>query len=303
MTMHRRETIRARALAAAAVSACFGLAAPSAFAQAQAYTSEPVDLYAGPSGEYPVVTELGPNVPVTVMGCVSDYSWCDVALPGLRGWIYGGYLTYPYQGGYVPLEGYGAAIGLPVVTFAIGAYWGSFYRDRPWYGDRDRWAHVPPPGYGARPPGPPPMHGGQPGGGHPPPSAGGPSRGEEHQPPPGAGGPPPGAQHEAPHEAPRAPGFGNAPPPPAAPAANAPRPNVAPPPQAGRPPAPAPQYSGRPPAPPAQVYEHAPSGQPPAGARAPGPMPGGSGRPEGGQQGAHASGQGNNGRGDNRQQN
>ncbi|MFX1805382.1 hypothetical protein PWR66_17395 [Paraburkholderia sp. A1RO-5] len=148
-------------LATVCVAAGMVFAASGVRAQTQAYTNEPVDLFAGPSDAYPVVSELGPNVPVTVMGCVSDYSWCDVALPGLRGWVYGGYLSYPYQGAYVPLTGYGAVIGLPIVTFSVGAYWGSFYRDRPWYGDRDRWEHAPPPGRG-RPPEPQRFHGGRP---------------------------------------------------------------------------------------------------------------------------------------------
>lgn len=265
-TMHKRDSMRARALAVAAASACFGLAAPGAFAQAQAYTSEPVDLYAGPSGDYPVVTELGPNVPVTVMGCVSDYSWCDVALPDLRGWIYGAYLAYPYQGGYVPVEGYGAAIGLPIVTFSFGAYWGSFYRDRPWYGDRERWARVPPPGYGGRPQGPPPqVHGGPPpGSGHPPPVNGAPR-------------PPVAAM----------PGNGGRPP--------------APPSGAGRPsPGPVPQYEGRGPSQ-SPGYAHAP-GMPPGAAHGPAPAPGNV-RQEGGQQGGHATGQGNGNRGDSRPEN
>ncbi|WP_281177386.1 SH3 domain-containing protein [Paraburkholderia ferrariae] len=278
--MRERQSMRARALTMATVLAACGLAAPQAFAQAQAYTSEPVDLYAGPSADYPVVSEVGPGAPVEVMGCVSDYSWCDVALPGLRGWIYGGYLTYPYQGGNVPIEGYGAVIGLPVVTFAIGAYWGSFYRDRPWYGQQEHWAHVPPPGYGGRPPGPPPpVHGGPPGGGHPPP----PPPGGGHPPPPGAGAPggPHPPQPEGNVARPPAPGPERAPAPPAA---------------GGRPPGPAPQYGGHPP-PGAQGFNH-PPGPPNGGARPPGPAPGNA-RPEPNRGG----GGGNNGRGDSRQQN
>lgn len=275
--MHKRDSMRARALAVAAASACFGLAAPGAFAQAQAYTSEPVDLYAGPSGDYPVVTELGPNVPVTVMGCVSDYSWCDVALPDLRGWIYGAYLAYPYQGGYVPVEGYGAAIGLPIVTFSLGAYWGSFYRDRPWYGDRERWAHGPGPGYGGRPSGPPPMHGGlPPGAGHPSPAY-------------GAGRPPtaamPGNERQP---------AGNMAHPPA--------------PGGGRPSGPAPQYEGRG-QPQPQGYAHGP-GMSPGTEHGPAFAPGNArpegrpeGRQEGRQEGGHSEGQGGGNRGESRPQN
>jgi uncharacterized protein YraI len=272
--MREQQSMRARVWAVAAVSAFSGLAAPGAFAQSQALTSEPVELYAGPSADYPVVSEVGPNVAVQVMGCVNGYSWCDVALPGLRGWVYAGYLTYPYQGGYVPVESYGAAIGLPVVTFVIGDYWGSFYRDRPWYGEREHWAHVPPPGYGARPPGPPPAHGG------PPPGA----------PPSAHGGPPPGG--------PPPQGAGR-PPPPAAAAVqgNVARPPAAPP-QAMPPRAPAPPAAmARPPALP-QGYPHAAPAQPLGGAHPPGP-PQGNARTEP----EHSSSHENGGHGDSRQQN
>jgi uncharacterized protein YraI len=147
--MKRPNTARAVVVAAALT----GLAWPAAqaFAQVSAYTSGPVYLYAGPSGDYPVVSSLGAGAPVTVMGCVSDYSWCDVALPDMRGWVYAAYLSYPYQGQYVPLQGYGPVIGLPVIGFSVGTYWDRFYRNRPWYGERDRWAHAPSPRYDARP--------------------------------------------------------------------------------------------------------------------------------------------------------
>jgi uncharacterized protein YraI len=261
-------------LAAICLTAGLSLTATDALAQSEAYTSEPVDLYAGPSGEYPVVTELGPNVPVTVMGCVSDYSWCDVAMPGMRGWVYGAYLTYPYQGGYVPLTNYGAVIGLPIVTFSIGAYWGSFYRDRPWYGQRDHWAHVPPPGYGGHPPGPPPpMHGGPQGGpGRPPMQQGGRPPGPQGNgaPPPGAGRPPAPGNGEPPQ--------GGRPPMNGGERAEAPRPPMnagGPPPGAGNQPhAPMPQQNNapRPAAPPqAPAFNHAAPPQMQGGGRPAGP--------------------------------
>ncbi|SDE14061.1 SH3 domain-containing protein [Paraburkholderia lycopersici] len=292
--MTKRPKTRMHALAAglAGASLVTGLALASSGASAQtaAYTSEPVELYAGPSGDYPVVSELGPGVPVTVMGCVSDYSWCDVTVPGLRGWVYGGYLSYPYEGSYVPLTNYGAAIGLPIVTFSLGAYWGSFYRDRPWYGEQGRWAHVPPPERG-RPSAPPAWHGAP---GRPAwpnmPERGGPPQGAERPPvrpeaprppgnlpPPGAGRPPVNAE------------------PPRAPANMAPL-NAERPHEAGRPPAPEPQqFGGRPPAgAPAQGFAH-----PQGGMRPPGPAPA-EGRPPAPPQGGHPSGQGG-GRGDDRQ--
>ncbi|MCP3705732.1 SH3 domain-containing protein [Paraburkholderia sp. CNPSo 3274] len=250
--MSKRFNTRLRALVPALASAYLAtglvLASSDASAQSAAYTSEPVDLYAGPSGDYPVVAELGPGQPVTVMGCVGDYSWCDVTVPGLRGWVYGGYLSYPYQGNYVPLTDYGAEIGLPIVAFSLGAYWGSFYRDRPWYGEQRRWEHVPPPERG-RPPAAPAWHGApgrpaaiQPGGG------GRPSAPNE----PMRGAPPPGAQ--------RPPGNGE-------------QPGTMRPHEAGHPPEQQ-QFGGRPPAvAPAQGYARPPESQPQGGMRAPGPAP------------------------------
>ncbi|WP_321910478.1 SH3 domain-containing protein [Paraburkholderia sp. J11-2] len=253
MMFKRLKTTRVRALASALASACLVtglvLASSDASAQTAAYTSEPVDLYAGPSGDYPVVAELAPGQPVTVMGCVGDYSWCDVTVPGLRGWVYGGYLSYPYQGSYVPLTNYGAAIGLPIVTFSLGAYWGSFYRDRPWYGEQQRWEHVPPPERG-RPPVAQAWHGAP---GRPPVNQEAP-RAPGNMPPPGAGRPPGNMEQPTmrPHEAghpPEQQQFGGRPPAGAPAQQGYARPQP-PQPQGGmRAPAPAPQQ-GRPPAPP-----------------------------------------------------
>jgi uncharacterized protein YraI len=181
-----------------------------AFAQTQAYTNSPVNLYAGPADDYPAVSQLPGGVPVTVMGCVSGYTWCDVELPDLRGWVYAGNLSYPYQGSNVPILNYGTVIGLPIVTFSLGAYWGSHYRGRPWYNDQERWAHhpPPPPGRGGPPPGhggPPPEHGGPPPGhGGPPPGQGGP--------PPEHGGPPPGGGRPPQEQVAQPPGRGGPPP-------------------------------------------------------------------------------------------
>ena len=79
------------------------------------------------------------------MGCIDDYSWCDVVFGANRGWIYAGSLAYPYQSGRVPILGYGAIIGLPIITFSIGNYWDSYYRGRPWYRNRSYWVNRPPP--------------------------------------------------------------------------------------------------------------------------------------------------------------
>ncbi len=174
--------------------ALLGLAAVPGLADAQStgYTNSPAELFAGPAPDYPVVAQIPPGTALDVFGCLSDYTWCDVALPGVRGWIDAQLIDYPYQGGYVPLLDYGAIIGVPITGFAIAAYWDRYYRNRPWYHDRDRWAHRPEPrlGPGGVPPqpgrpqpgGPPPVHDTRPS------AARGGWNGAIRTPPPGAAG-------------------------------------------------------------------------------------------------------------------
>ncbi|MGU7851482.1 SH3 domain-containing protein [Burkholderia orbicola] len=206
-----------------------GLAAAPGVADAQssAYTNSPAELFAGPAPDYPVVAQIPPGTALDVFGCLSDYTWCDVALPGVRGWIDAQLLDYPYQGSYVPLLQYGAIIGVPVTGFAIGAYWDRYYRHRPWYPDRDRWAHraeprvgpggVPPaqgrPQPGApmqvAPGGPPPVHDTRPS------ATRGGWNGANRVPPPAAPAPMPGGVGNARPASPAAPtpmpgGMGNA---------------------------------------------------------------------------------------------
>ena len=159
------------------------LALPLVAAAQEAYTNQELDLHAGPSRDYPLVARLGPGQPLDVVGCTRDYDWCDVVLPdGLRGWARASRLVYPYRGSQVPLAAYGATIGVPIVGFAIGNYWGEHYRDRPWYGERRWWGGrpPPPPQPGWRPTPPPPLAWTAP-----------PQPGWQGR-PPGAYGPPPG---------------------------------------------------------------------------------------------------------------
>jgi uncharacterized protein YraI len=231
-----RPTATLKLASGAALAAVLALPC-AAFAQVDAVTNQPVNLMSGPGDDYPVVTGLGPNQPVEVFGCVSTYEWCDVGLDDLRGWVDGNALTYPYEGNYVPLQSYGAVIGLPVVVFSIDDYWGRYYAHRPWYGDRDRWRHGGPPG------------------GYPP--------GHPYQPAPHPGEPYPngGRQHPPPMQEQGQPVY---------------RPNTGPVPHGGQPQGqPQQQYGGRPPAnaparPQQQPQGH---GQPNEGRREPQPNP------------------------------
>jgi uncharacterized protein YraI len=129
----------------------------AAFTQ-NAVTAYSVSIYAGPDDSYPMVAQLDADAPVQVMGCLDDWSWCDVAFADNRGWVYAPDIVYVYEGGYVPFYTYAPSFGVPVVEFTIGDYWGRYYHGRPWYAQRDDWEHRGLPQH-RRPPGPPPSAG------------------------------------------------------------------------------------------------------------------------------------------------
>lgn len=118
----------------------FGAMAMPVAASAQtAITTTELNLRAGPSNDFPVVTTIPDDARVRVHGCIARYSWCDVSWDDERGWAYGAYLSYPYRGRYVVVSDYGDEIDLPIISYNVGSYWDSYYRSRPWYSSRSRW--------------------------------------------------------------------------------------------------------------------------------------------------------------------
>lgn len=136
----------------------FLLAFSATVAAQNATTTRPVGLHAGPDGTYPLVAQLEADTPVEVMGCLDDWSWCDVSFEDNRGWLYAPAITYEYEGGYVPLYSYAPGLGIAVVGFSIDDYWGRYYHERPWYAQRADWIRRGPPRH-ERPPGPLPHAG------------------------------------------------------------------------------------------------------------------------------------------------
>ncbi|KVO58553.1 SH3 domain-containing protein [Burkholderia stagnalis] len=268
------------------------LAMPGAAdAQTAAYTNAPANLRAGPAEDYPLVAQIPEGTMVSVIGCISDYTWCDVALPGVRGWLYAGLLDYPYQGGAAPLLDYGAEIGFPVVVFAIGPYWDRYYRNRPWFHDRDRFTRRAEPriGPGGMPPGrghpqqnEPPPAAVMPGAGGRPGERGGHEGGHDARPSATRGGWTGGIRTPAPAPMPM------------------PAPMPAPMPQGGgnmRAPAPSATMHAPPPAPAAPMHAPAPSMQAPAPAVAMPPQGHQDGGGGGGQRGSFGGRQGGGGGG------
>jgi len=94
-------------------------------------------LLAGPSPELPLVATLPAGAEISVLGCLDDFSWCDVATAQDRGWVDADGISRPQDGGSIRRAG--ASTGIGVVDFDLLAYWAQHYSDQPWYGERARW--------------------------------------------------------------------------------------------------------------------------------------------------------------------
>jgi uncharacterized protein YraI len=116
-----------------------------------------VNLRAGPDVGYPPILVVPTGANVSIQGCIDGWSWCDVVVGSNRGWVAGSYIEEVYGDQRVVVADYGARIGIPIVAFTLGAYWGDHYRHHAWYNDRDRWEHR---GFAHRPPPRPRGHGG-----------------------------------------------------------------------------------------------------------------------------------------------
>ena len=132
------------------------LAAPTVAYAADGYVTGNVSMRAGPDAQYPLILTIPAGSAVSVQGCTAGWEWCDVIVPGNRGWVSGYYIQYQYQNQPVVLPTYGAQIGIPIVSFVIATYWNNYYRNRPFYSQRNSWysrpiPHRPPP-RPARPP-------------------------------------------------------------------------------------------------------------------------------------------------------
>jgi uncharacterized protein YraI len=120
---------------AAGLALALTLGLSSAASAAPGYATGNVNLRAGPSTAYPVVSTLRAGDPVEIYGCLSGYSWCDVNWNGYRGWVSSNYLQTVYQSRRVRLVERPPA----VISFSFGSYWDDHYRGRSFYRDRDRY--------------------------------------------------------------------------------------------------------------------------------------------------------------------
>lgn len=123
---------------AAPLAAMFFAAPVAAIAQ-NAIVTDDAALRAGPGFEWPRVAFVPDDARVYIHGCLRGYSWCDVSWRGDRGWIDATNLSYAWNNRYVVVEEWGPRIGLPVIGFSVQDYWTRYYRDRPWWNQRQTW--------------------------------------------------------------------------------------------------------------------------------------------------------------------
>lgn len=114
-------------------------ATPALAQEPNAYPITNVNLRAGPGTEYPVILTVPAEAPIAILGCLPDYTWCDSVFEDYRGWMRSIYLSGYYEGEYYLLRDWAPDLGYQTVTFNVGAYWDSYYRDQPFYGERARW--------------------------------------------------------------------------------------------------------------------------------------------------------------------
>jgi uncharacterized protein YraI len=97
------------------------------------YPIADVNLRAGPGTDYPVLLTVPADAPITILGCLEDYTWCDTVYEDSRGWMSSVYLAGYYDGEYYLLKDYAPDLGYQTVTFDVALYWDTYYRDQPFY--------------------------------------------------------------------------------------------------------------------------------------------------------------------------
>lgn len=80
------------------------------------FSTTHLNLRTGPGTQYPVVGVMERNVPSSITGCLSDYSWCAINVAGVSGWASAEYLVVDQDGKIQQVEIHGSKMGIPVVA-------------------------------------------------------------------------------------------------------------------------------------------------------------------------------------------
>ena len=113
-------------------------ALPQTASADEGYARSSGSLRAGPASNYPRVANVVRGESLEVYGCLRRYTWCDVSNGEDRGWFQGSRLGFTRDGRNLTLSNGSALLGLSILSFGLGDYWGSHYENRSWYNDR-RW--------------------------------------------------------------------------------------------------------------------------------------------------------------------
>ncbi|PWL18120.1 ligand-binding protein SH3 [Falsochrobactrum shanghaiense] len=123
-----------------------GLFSAGAAQAANAIVTADLNVRTGPGTGYGVIGSIPNRAPLTVHGCSTGYSWCQVSYGGLSGWASSRYLAMREgtSGRYSDDFGRNAAlIGIPLIAgVAIGAALND--RDDRWHRrhwNRGHWRH------------------------------------------------------------------------------------------------------------------------------------------------------------------
>lgn len=115
---------------------------------ADGYARRSGTLRAGPGSDYPAIDQISAGDSIDIHGCLRHRNWCDISVADERGWFPGSRIAVLRDGRRVIItEEPDVDFGLPIVSFGMGAYWGAYYADRPFYREHRYWRR-----YGVRPP-------------------------------------------------------------------------------------------------------------------------------------------------------
>ncbi len=96
------------------LAALVGLASAGSANAATGQTTANVNLRIGPGTSHAVLVAIPAGQPVSIIGCVSGYAWCDVVWGGYRGWLSAAYVTHLAVG--VPMTMVSAQAIVPTVS-------------------------------------------------------------------------------------------------------------------------------------------------------------------------------------------
>lgn len=102
---------------ASAFALLFGISAPSLAQAANAYATGNVNMRSGPGAGYARIATIPAGAGVTIRGCLTGYSWCEVSYAGRYGWTSSDYLQVIYQNQRRPLIVVSPHISFPIIRY------------------------------------------------------------------------------------------------------------------------------------------------------------------------------------------